>query len=306
MASSGAAGSPQPGGSVGSPPQGGRRTPLERIGGASSSLAASLWAGAAAIGSYAWGLLVEPPSSPAGPLPARCEACIHAPGAARSPDACAHQRVPSAVLMGADGNEAGLASPAPSTTRSVLDEAEYGIRMVRPGPPDADAILTQDVINRIHAALPPRYRLYNRWTLTYSTYGDGFSLATLYRKGAEGSRPTLLVVRDSHHAVFGVFGTEPWRPHSGHYGTGETFLWRIAKDGDGASIVVKYGSTGKNSNFMLSEPSFIAAGCGENHFGFWLDADLLNGQSYPVSTFNNDTLASDRTFQCVSLELWSL
>lgn len=118
------------------------------------------------------------------------------------------------------------------------------------------------------------------------------------------------MIRDDGDAIFGVFATETWQPHLGHYGTGECFLWRIeGVDNDrhgSASRIRKYGSTGKNAYFMISERNYLAAGCGDGQFGLWLDEELLNGQSTAVPTFDNDCLASAEHFKCINLEVWGL
>lgn len=155
---------------------------------------------------------------------------------------------------------------------------------------------------QIHAALPPRFRLSSRWSLIYSTAECGFSLSMLFSQCKAHHGPTLTAVRDDGDAVFGVFATETWMPHPGHYGTGECFLWAV--EGDGR--IRKFASTGKNNYFMLSEVGYMAAGCGEGRFGFWLDGELLCGQSQPVPTFDNDCLASAERFKCVNLEVWGL
>lgn len=57
---------------------------------------------------------------------------------------------------------------------------------------------------------------------------------------------------------------------------------------------------------MLSECEYLAAGCGQGRFGLWVDEELLNGQSYPVPTFDNECLASANHFKVINLELWGL
>jgi hypothetical protein len=141
----------------------------------------------------------------------------------------------------------------------------------------------------------------SNWNLIYSTPEYGFSLSTLFSQCRQHYGPTLVVVRDDGDALFGVFATEPWKPHFGHYGTGECFLWRLEK-----GRVKKWSSTGRNDYFMISETTYMAAGCGEGKFGFWLDAELLEGLSQPVSTFENECLASTERFKCVNMEVWGL
>ena len=102
--------------------------------------------------------------------------------------------------------------------------------------------------------------------------------------------------------MFGVFATETFAPHHGHYGTGECFLWRLEEH----KKVHKYGTTAKNNFFLLSEQQYLAAGVGESRYGLWLDEALLYGQSDCVSTFDNDVLSSRPSFKCVNIEVWGL
>lgn len=150
--------------------------------------------------------------------------------------------------------------------------------------------------------MPPRFRLCTRWNLLYGSTEHGFSLSTLFNQCIRHNGPTLTIVRDDGDAVFGVFGTEAWRPHFGHYGTGECFLFRIESDGR----IKRYGSTGKNAYYMISETTYLAAGCGEGRFGLWIDGELLNGLSQAVPTFGNECLASAERFKCVNIEVWGL
>lgn len=187
---------------------------------------------------------------------------------------------------------------------AYLDLADYGIRLVgrNISIDPASIIVTQGMIDKIHTALPPRFRLSTKWRLVYSTTEHGFSLATLYSRSKYHEGPTLLAVRDEFEEIFGVFATESWRPHVGHYGTGECFLWRLQPDGR----IKKWGTTGKNIYFMISEPTYLAAGVGDGRYGFWLDEELLGGHSHPVCTFENESLSSKADFKCVNLELWGL
>ncbi len=50
----------------------------------------------------------------------------------------------------------------------------------------------------------------------------------------------------------------------------------------------------------------MAVGCGEAKFGLWLDAQFDKGQSSAVPTFDNDPLAGQESFECVTFELWGL
>lgn len=145
--------------------------------------------------------------------------------------------------------------------------------------------------------------MFCHWHLLYSTRGHGFSLTTLYNqlKGFKG--PILFAVQDDNDELFGAFANQPFACRQGHYGNGETFLWKIDRD---HGLLHKYPSTGKNNYFLLSEADYLAVGCGAGKFGLWLDGELLNGTSAPVPTFDNEQLSQTREFQCQGLEVWGL
>ena len=209
------------------------------------------------------------------------------------------------------GHQRANSNPEKISTASYLDEEDYGIRLVgRKNINEEDdssaALMTTKIISKIHAAIPSRFRLCTQWRLIYSTAEDGFSLGSLFSHCKHHHGPTLIVVRDDGDCLFGVFATEPWKPHFGHYGTGECFLWRRCTTDANDGRIQKWGSTGKNAYFTLSERDYLAAGCGDGKFGFWVDEELLNGQSYPVATFDNEVLGSRESFKCINLELWGL
>ena len=110
-------------------------------------------------------------------------------------------------------------------------------------------------------------------------------------------------MKDEFGAVFGAFLNQSFYPRSGHYGNGECFLWR--KNGRDESFI-KYASTSKNDYFIISEPDYLAVGCGEGKFGLWLEKELFNGISEPVPTFDNETLATNEKFECIAIEIWGL
>jgi hypothetical protein len=52
-----------------------------------------------------------------------------------------------------------------------------------------------------------RYRA-GDWELMYSTYRDGISLRTLYRKAGNAIGPDVLIIKDEDGNVFGGFTTD--------------------------------------------------------------------------------------------------
>lgn len=205
-----------------------------------------------------------------------------------------------------------------------------------------DQLLTDALLGKLCSGMPARFLSIPEWTLLYSTEEHGFSLSTMYANCKEHVGPTILAVRDSQGALFGVFATETWKPHFGHYGTGECFLWKAFEEHDRdqsadalsealtavdlssnpdltvsgdciktsqlagqlLNTIVKYGATGRNNQFMISEKDFVACGCSDGRFGLWLDEAMTFGQSHPTSTFDNDILASESKFTILNVELW--
>ncbi len=123
--------------------------------------------------------------------------------------------------------------------------------------------------------MPARWNVYNDWVLLYSTRGNGFSLTTLYHQLNPFKGPVLVAVKDEFGSVFGAFVNQSLRPRQGHYGNGECFLWRKAEQLDNNNTFTKYPSTGKNNYFVISEPDYLAVGCGGGKFGLWLERELF-------------------------------
>jgi hypothetical protein len=92
-------------------------------------------------------------------------------------------------------------------------------------------ILQRAVAEEVRLLVPPRLQLMDHWELCYSLEQNGSTLSTLYKlcdahRGKRGG--FVLVVRDGEGGVFGAYLTEPPRPQSHYYGSGECFLWRAS------------------------------------------------------------------------------
>lgn len=90
-------------------------------------------------------------------------------------------------------------------------------------------LLSRALAEEIRLLLPARLQLCDHWNLTYSLDQDGSTLSTLYSRcdrhsGKRGG--FVLVVRDSGGGLFGAYLSDPPKPHSHYYGSGECFLWR--------------------------------------------------------------------------------
>ncbi|KAK5172892.1 oxidation resistance protein 1 [Saxophila tyrrhenica] len=93
-------------------------------------------------------------------------------------------------------------------------------------------LLSKVLAEEIRLLVPPRLQLCDSWELTYSLDQNGSTLSTLYGlcdqyRGKRGG--FVLVVRDAERGVFGAYLSDPPRPQSHYYGSGECFLWRAIK-----------------------------------------------------------------------------
>ncbi|TRY81250.1 hypothetical protein DNTS_000545 [Danionella cerebrum] len=163
---------------------------------------------------------------------------------------------------------------------------------------DHTHILKQQHLDQLLVHLPARTRA-SQWKLVYSTAEHGTSLMTLYRKTTQLERPVLMVIRDTHHQVFGAFSSHPFRVSSCCYGTGETFLYSFSPE------FQVFPWSGENSYFVRGFLDSLQMGGGGGPFGLWLDADLYHGSSYSCNTFCNRPLSLHNDFTVQELEVWS-
>ncbi len=85
------------------------------------------------------------------------------------------------------------------------------------------------------------------------------------------------------------------------YFNSSSFLWTF-RDG----VFKAYGASGKNDYFMFTDPNFIALGCSDGKFGFFVDDSMLSGSSHPCATFENVQLSGNPEFKITCLEVWEL
>ncbi|KAG0178429.1 oxidation resistance protein 1 [Apophysomyces sp. BC1034] len=118
--------------------------------------------------------------------------------------------------------------------------------------------------------------------------------------------PCMLAIRDADDQVFGAFLNETLKSGTSYYGTGECFLWKLARPSPtktGPAIKV-FPWTGINEYMILSASDFIAIGGGDGKFGLWLNSDLERGHSEKCPTFDNEALSPQPEFACMELEIW--
>eukprot|EP00002_Diphylleia_rotans_P008915 TRINITY_DN188_c0_g3_i3.p1 TRINITY_DN188_c0_g3~~TRINITY_DN188_c0_g3_i3.p1 ORF type:complete len:133 (+),score=19.74 TRINITY_DN188_c0_g3_i3:49-447(+) len=106
----------------------------------------------------------------------------------------------------------------------------------------------------LQCSIPERFQQ-KKLHLLYSTMKHGISLQTFFQK-THGHHPTILIVQDDDHQIFGAFASEPWEVHSRYFGTGESYLFSFHPN------FKAYTWTRANSYFMLAKHDFIAMGGG--------------------------------------------
>ncbi|AOA62951.1 hypothetical protein PP7435_CHR2-1276 [Komagataella phaffii CBS 7435] len=188
-------------------------------------------------------------------------------------------------------------------------------------------LLHKELAEDLRLHLPARLQVTHNWNLLYSLEQDGISLNTLYKK----MRPLpseinkrygyLLVIRDSHHNVFGAYVSDYLRPieRKQYYGNGECFLWKAEKDtvpnlvdlGRQEELDVQYRLkvfpyTSLNDFIIYTNYNSVSIGSGDGKFGLWIDGDLDKGASDPVDTFGNEKLSDESTFRIFGLEVWRI
>lgn len=162
-------------------------------------------------------------------------------------------------------------------------------------------LLSESTRGSLYVALPALAQG-RKWVLLYSTWRNGISLSTLYRRSMFCPGLSLLVVGDRKGAVFGGLVEAPLRPTSKkrYQGTNNTFLFTNTNT-PGRPVV--YHPTGVNRYFTLCQTEYLALG-GGSHFALYLDGDLLNGSSSASETYGNCCLARTQEFEVKEIELW--
>ncbi|KAG7442821.1 TLD-domain-containing protein [Guyanagaster necrorhizus] len=171
------------------------------------------------------------------------------------------------------------------------------------------SVLDVHLANMVRVHLPALSRLPRSWSLLYSLDQHGISLNTLYTR-CEQLKPcgALVVFKDDGDTVFGAFVSDGIRQSrgKGHYGSGESFLWRYS--GNELSV---FKWTGRNGYVALCEPDYMSFGGGDGAYGLYIDGNLLEGSSAPCPTFSNEPLCSPGNsvrgmvpFECVGVEVW--
>eukprot|EP01135_Chromosphaera_perkinsii_P001856 Nk52_evm5s212 gene=Nk52_evmTU5s212 len=153
-------------------------------------------------------------------------------------------------------------------------------------------------VRKLASQLPMLYYDQN-WRKLYSSFIDGDSLTTFYRRVTDYGGPSLLFVRSTRGGVFGCFASEPWRRTEGRFcGSGECFLFEMSPN---QKI---YRWSGQNELFMVGGDDCISMGGGRGHAGLWINDEFSCGSSQPCDTFNNQCLSEEEDFKIIGVEVW--
>ncbi|CAG8478809.1 2504_t:CDS:2 [Paraglomus occultum] len=169
--------------------------------------------------------------------------------------------------------------------------------------PDTEPVLDENVAEQIRQQLPRISRIAPKWNLLYSLDQDGSSMTTLFRK-VKDKGPLILAIKDADDQVFGAFVTDPFRPRTSFYGTGECFLWKCIHVNKETPMVRFYLWSGKNEYLIFCSIDYFAIGGGDGRTGLWVDSGLEKGTSAACETFDNEILSSTPQFDCMGLEIW--
>lgn len=149
--------------------------------------------------------------------------------------------------------------------------------------------------------LPARVLLRPLWLRVYSSTNDGVSLQTFYEK-CRRAQPTLLLVKDTSHAVFGCFTTDAWKPNLGarhFYGSGQSFVFTLQPE------ACAYRATGLNTYYQLcSEKHLAVGGSSSGACALYLEANFETGTTHFSETFANPPLTATPEFDILEVEVW--
>jgi hypothetical protein len=192
-------------------------------------------------------------------------------------------------------------------------------------------MLNRADLEQIREALPLRMRE-TRWTLLFSAVPDGMSLTTMLatQQRAEDSPGGLggivLLLCDSHGQVAGAFSACRIGPGGPTEGSGESFLFRLARHSFGSGDPAREGApaegsdaagkgaatppppppratgdegfkafhaTGKNGAYVDWADGKLSFGLGGGNIGLQIDDELQCGHSGPCTTYDNTPLLPD-------------
>uniref|UniRef100_A0A0A9DK60 TLDc domain-containing protein n=1 Tax=Arundo donax TaxID=35708 RepID=A0A0A9DK60_ARUDO len=156
-----------------------------------------------------------------------------------------------------------------STRLEPKGSKESALHDKLPAMSEPSMLLSEMMRAALYTSLPVLVQGKN-WILVYSTWRNGISLSTLYRRSMLCAGPSLLIVGDRRGAVFGGLVEAPLRPiiKRKYQGTKDCFVFTNV---DGHPVICR--PTGVNNYFTFCSPEYLAMG-GGGHFALYLDGDL--------------------------------
>eukprot|EP00128_Syssomonas_multiformis_P014412 Colp12_sorted_trinity150504_noHs@27670 len=169
-------------------------------------------------------------------------------------------------------------------------------------------MIDNDEVAELSRYLPRRLSRAN-WFPIYSTYNDGISLKTFFRKFLPHEGGSVILFKDYDGHVFGGYAPEPWRMSEKCFGNGQSFVFTVRPK------LGVYKWTGRNDYFMRGSLDSIFMGCGDRksiekndgstgNFAFWIDSDFNHGSSGPCMTYDNPVLSGKPDFLVQGIETW--
>nr|GMC94721.1 oxidation resistance protein 1 [Ipomoea batatas] len=169
----------------------------------------------------------------------------------------------------------------------------------RPETSEPSLLLSEKTRTALYTALPALVKD-RKWVMLYSTWRNGISLSTLYRRSMLWPGLSLLVVGDRKGTVFGGLVEAPLRATTKrrYQGTNASFVFTNVS---GHPTIFR--PTGINRYYTMCSTEYIALG-GGGHFALYLDGDLLTGSSAASQTYGNSCLSCSEDFEVKEVELW--
>jgi hypothetical protein len=135
--------------------------------------------------------------------------------------------------------------------------------------------------------------------LAYQLSNDGCSLNSLY-DSVRQAEPIVIVILTGEGEKLGAYLSAGLRSSQHHYGTGETFVFRLTPTFEAFT----WNQAGNNF-FTASSPKNLSVGGGDA-CAIYLGEDLLEGWSGACPTFASPPLASGSPFRIVNVEAWQI
>lgn len=214
-----------------------------------------------------------------------------------------HETLMSAAF-GINIRQRTLANFQEHNLRRVHDTAtiqEPGSQLYyRPKILSKSSIITDSQFEIVHSWLPPKYRMKDVFCL-FSTDTEGFSLTRMITNTMRHS-PTVLLIKDRDHAVFGAYVTAPWRRAGGRpFGDRATFVFALLP-----TPQVYHWQPKTNDHWVKCDNVCFKIGDGGEGAAIQLDNELLKGRSAASLTYGNEILCGGNTvdFEALEVEVW--